>query len=127
MTVTATIESYPNAITKGTMTIENGMTSSAIPKVAPPNEKAKNNNGNAKRSNPRVLLINAKIPASIAPVCMIIPNAPPTTKISAAIPTADPYLSPETNPSKTKFKKPKPLKSSVPQTLAVLCSFSEVS
>ena len=120
MTVTATIESYPSAITNGTMTIEKGITSSAIPKVAPPNEKAKNKSGKANRSNPRVLLIKAKIPASIAPVFIMIPNAPPTTKINAAIPTAEPYLSPETNPSNTKFKKPKPPKSSVPQTFAVL-------
>ena len=114
-------------MTNGTITIENGITSSAIPNVAPPNEKAKNNSGKAKRSSPLVLLINAYIPASIAPVRIIIPKAPPTTRINAAIPTADPYLSPDTSPSKTKFKKPKPPKSSVPHILAVLCNFLEVS
>ena len=82
------------------MIIAKGMTSSAIPKVAPPSEKTKKIIGKARRSRPLVLLIKAKIPASIAPVAIIIPNDPPTTKIKATIPTAEPYLSPEAKPSK---------------------------
>lgn len=39
------------------------------------------------------------MPASMAPVFIMIPKAPPTTSIKATIPTAEPYLSPETRPS----------------------------
>ncbi len=88
-------------MTKGTIIIAKGITSSDMPNVAPPRENIKNNSGSASLSSPLVFLIKAWIPASIAPVFIIIPKEPPTTKINATIPTAEPYLSPVTRPSKT--------------------------
>lgn len=106
---------------------KNGMTSFCHPKSSTPQMKSKETQWHAKRSNPRVLLINAKIPASIAPASKrYYQNAPPTTKISAAIPNLlDPYLSPETKLFKNKNLKAETKVISSPKLLAVLCSFQK--
>ena len=92
-----------------------GIASSPIPKTAPPNENNVIRMGISSISRPSVFSITFIIPDSTAPVRRTIPNAPPTTRIKAIIPTAVPFLSPTVMPSKTKFKIPWPPKSSVPK------------
>ena len=104
----------------GARIMTKGIASSPIPKTAPPRENSVIRIGIRRISRPLVMAITLIIPASTAPVLSTIPNAPPTTRIKAIIPTAVPFLSPTVIPSNTKFRIPWPPKSSVPQSGAAL-------
>jgi len=71
-----------------------------MPKTAPPREKRKKSTGIISVSMPFVFFIMRFMPDSIAPVRRTMPKAPPTMRMKATTPTADPHLSPETSPSK---------------------------
>ena len=60
------------------------------------------------------------MPASMAPVFMIIPKEPPTTRIKAQIPTAEAGTVPCHQSSEHIVEKPKPPKSSSPHTFCRL-------
>ena len=89
VTRTAITESYPTATNNGQRIIVNGSASSPIPKTAPPRENSTKSIGISSFSAPFALRINPINPDSIAPVRIMIPNAPPTTIRNAIISIAE--------------------------------------
>ena len=77
--------SYPTATNSGHKIMVNGSASSPIPKTAPPRENSTKRTGISNFSAPFALRISPTSPASMAPVRIMIPNAPPTTNKNAMI------------------------------------------
>ena len=105
--------SYPTATNSGQRIMVNGSASSPIPKTAPPRENSTKSTGISSFSAPFALRISPIRPASIAPVRIIIPNAPPTIIRNAMISIAELF----TIPLYMKLKNPvppSPLKSATP-------------
>ena len=94
VTRTAITVSYPTATNSGQRIMVNGSASSPIPKTAPPRENSTKSTGISSFSAPFALRISPIRPASIAPVRIIIPNAPPTIIRNAMISIAELFTIP---------------------------------
>ena len=90
----------------GAMIMAKATASSPMPNTAPPKEKRINSTGINKTSLPRVWRMSARMPLSMVPVRITMPNAPPMTSINIMMPTAVPNFEPEVKPSNGKFIRP---------------------